>query len=130
MSTRGGRDNAKNVDGRKRHIVVDSLGLLLAVLVTAASVDDAAAAQALFARLDGQPMSKVVRMYADSKYHNFKLYEWVDANADWELSIVSPTRGLGGLGEAADSLDGRADLRLAGPLPAPDQGPREEHVVL
>ena len=39
-----GRDNAKNVNGRKRHIVVDSMGLLLAVLVTAASVDDAAAA--------------------------------------------------------------------------------------
>ena len=36
-----GRDNAKNVDGRKRHIVVDSMGLLLAVLVTAASTDDA-----------------------------------------------------------------------------------------
>src|SRR5271166_3211220 len=83
-----GRDNAKNVDGRKRHIVVDSLGLLLAVLVTAASVDDAAAAPALFARLDGQPMGKVVRMYADSKYHNFNLYEWVEANAAWDLSIV------------------------------------------
>ena len=91
-----GRDNAKNVDGRKRHIVVDSLGLLLAVLVTAASVDDAAAAQVLFARLDGQPMSKVVRMYADSKYHNFKLYEWVDANADWELSIVRRPEGSEG----------------------------------
>src|SRR4051794_11033842 len=39
-----GRDNAKNVDGRKRHIVVDSMGLLLAVLVTAADVDDARAA--------------------------------------------------------------------------------------
>src|SRR5437868_11423196 len=33
---RRGRDNAKNVNGRKRHIVVDSMGLLLAVLVTAA----------------------------------------------------------------------------------------------
>ncbi len=32
-----GRDNAKNVDGRKRHIVVDSMGLLLAVLVTLAA---------------------------------------------------------------------------------------------
>src|SRR5262249_4606732 len=38
-----GRDNAKNVDGRKRHIVVDSMGLLLAVLVTAASVAGAPA---------------------------------------------------------------------------------------
>src|SRR5450631_3650284 len=83
-----GRDNAKNVDGRKRHIVVDSMGLLLAVLVTAASVDDAKAAAELFGRLDGQPMGKVVRMYADSKYHNFDLYEWVEKNARWDLTIV------------------------------------------
>src|ERR1044072_3016548 len=61
-----GRDNAKNVDGRKRHIVVDSMGLLLAVLVTAADVDDARAATELFARLAGQPMGKVVRMYAET----------------------------------------------------------------
>jgi putative transposase len=83
-----GRDNAKNVNGRKRHIVVDSMGLLLAVLITAASVDDAAAAPALFVRLEGQPMGKVRRMYADSKYHNFALYEWVETNAAWDLEIV------------------------------------------
>ena len=83
-----GRDNAKNVDGRKRHIVVDSMGLLMAVLVTAANIDDAKAAAELFARLDGQPMSHVKRMYADSKYHNFILYEWVETNAAWELNIV------------------------------------------
>ena len=91
-----GRDNAKNVDGRKRHIVVDSLGLLLAVLVTAADVDDAQAASELFARLDGQPVSKVVRMYADAKYHNFKLYEWVEANARWDLAIVRRPKGSEG----------------------------------
>ena len=83
-----GRDNAKNVDGRKRHIVVDSMGLLLGVLVTAADVDDAHAAPELFRRLDGQPMSRVGRMFADNKYHNFKLYEWVDGHAPWELQIV------------------------------------------
>src|SRR4051794_12483882 len=66
-----GRDNAKNVDGRKRHVIVDSMGLLLAVLVTAADVDDARAAQELFGRLDGQPVSKVGQMFADSKYHNY-----------------------------------------------------------
>lgn len=91
-----GRDNAKNVDGRKRHIVVDSMGLLLAVLVTAASVDDARAASDLFARLDGQPVGKVVRMYADSKYHNFKLYEWVEANATWEMAIIRRPEGSKG----------------------------------
>jgi len=88
-----GRDNAKNVDGRKRHIVVDSMGLLLAVLVTGADVDDATAAQAVFARLDGQPMSRVGRMFADNKYHNHNLYQWVDENACWELVIVRRPEG-------------------------------------
>jgi putative transposase len=91
-----GRDNAKNVDGRKRHIVVDSMGLLLAVLVTAASVDDAKAAQGLFARLQGQPMGKVRRMFADNKYHNFALYEWVEDNANWDLVIVRRPDGQKG----------------------------------
>src|SRR5580693_9718347 len=69
-----GRDNFKNVDGRKRHIVVDSMGLLLA----------------------GQPMGKVRRMYADNKYHNYALYEWVETNADWELVIVRKPEGSEG----------------------------------
>ena len=91
-----GRDNAKNVDGRKRHIVVDSMGLLLAVLVTAASADDGAAASQLFARLEGQPMGKVTRMFADSKYHNLKLYEWVDEHTQWALTIVRRPEGKKG----------------------------------
>lgn len=91
-----GRDNAKNVDGRKRHIVVDGMGLLLAVLVTAASVDDARAASVLFARLDGQPMGKVTRMFADSKYHNFRLYEWVAEHARWGLTIIRRPEGKKG----------------------------------
>jgi transposase len=91
-----GRDNAKNVDGRKRHIVVDSMGLLRAVLVTAASTDDAQAAMELFGRLEGQPVGKVVRMFADSKYHNFALYEWVEENAPWDLVIVRRPDGSKG----------------------------------
>ena len=91
-----GRDNAKNVDGRKRHIVVDSMGLLLAVLVTAAHVDDAKAAPDLFARLDNQPVSRVRRMYADGKYHNYALYAWVEANAHWSVDIVRRPAGAKG----------------------------------
>ncbi len=91
-----GRDNAKNVDGRKRHIIIDGMGLLLAVLVTAASVDDARAAQTLFARLDGQPASRLRRMFADNKYHNHNLYEWVEGHVDWKLSIVRRLKGQRG----------------------------------
>ena len=72
------------------------MGLLLAVLVTAASVDDATAASPLFARLQGQPMSRVKRMFADNKYHNFTLYEWVENHAPWELVIVRRPEGKKG----------------------------------
>ncbi len=41
-------------------------------------------------------MSKVARMYGDSKYHNMKLYEWVEANAPWALTIVRRPKGSEG----------------------------------
>src|SRR5437763_7292660 len=109
-----GRDNAKNVDGRKRHIVVDSMGLLLAVLVTAASVDDAKAAQELFGRLEGQPMGKVRRMFADSKYHNYALYEWVEDNANWGLVIVRRPDGEKGWGKLPLRWTGERTLAWLG----------------
>ena len=91
-----GRDNYKNVDGRKRHIVVDSMGLLLGVLVTSAAVDDGVAARELFGRLKGQPLSQVRRMFGDSKYHNDDLYVWVEENADYKLTIVRRPEGKKG----------------------------------
>jgi transposase len=91
-----GRDNAKNVTGRKRHIVVDSLGLLLAVAVTAASVDDAAAAPVVLQQLGEQHLPRLRRVYADNKYHNHTLYGWVDDNAGWELEIVRRPKGTKG----------------------------------
>ncbi len=72
------------------------MGLLLAVLVTAASLDDATAAPPLFARLEGQPTGKVRRMYADAKYHNFRLYDWVEANANWDRAIIRRPEGRRG----------------------------------
>ena len=83
-----GRDNAKNVNGRKRHIIVDSLGLLLAVVVTSAHVDDAAAAPEALQKLAEQPLGHVRRVFADSKYHNHALYAWVADNGWYDLEIV------------------------------------------
>src|SRR3982751_6468470 len=91
-----GRDNAKGVDGRKRHVVVDSLGLLLAVVVTAASVDDAAAAPEALKRLAGQGLGKVRTVYTDSKYHNHALYGWVAENGWYELEVVRRPKGARG----------------------------------
>lgn len=80
-TTQGGEergfDGGKKVQGRKRHIVVDSLGLLLAVVVTAASVDDARAAQILFADMPGRDYPRLRVVWGDGKYHNYDLYDWV-----------------------------------------------------
>jgi putative transposase len=91
-----GRDNAKNVNGRKRHIVVDSQGLLLAVLVTAADVDDGAAAAEVLKQLADQPLGKLRLVYADSKYHNHALYVWVADNGKYDLEIVRRPAGAKG----------------------------------
>ena len=91
-----GRDNAKNVNGRKRHIIVDSLGLLLAVVVTAADADDGAAAPEALQQLQDQPLPKLRKVYADSKYHNHALYGWVRENGFYDLDIVRRPKGAEG----------------------------------
>lgn len=83
-----GRDNAKSVNGRKRHILVDSLGLLLALAVTAASVDDAAAAPQLLQTLSEPPCGHIRRVFADNKYHNHALQAWVQQQDRYRLDIV------------------------------------------
>jgi putative transposase len=72
-----GTDGGKKVRGRKRHIVVDTLGLLLAVVVTAANVDDARAAQDLFAQMPGRDYPRLEVVQADNKYHNHDLGRWL-----------------------------------------------------
>jgi putative transposase len=83
-----GYDGGKKVSGRKRHILVDSMGLLLAVLVTSAAVDDAAAAQVLLAQIDADAFPRLRKVYADNKYHNYALYEWMADNVVYRLHVV------------------------------------------
>src|SRR6476646_4475701 len=47
-----GYDGGKKIKGRKRHILVDTLGLLLAVVVTAANLDDGTHASLVLGKLD------------------------------------------------------------------------------
>src|ERR671926_1721991 len=70
-----GFDSGKLVKGRKRHLLVDTLGLLLAVVVTAASVSDPKGAKQLFKRLGGG-CKKLRRIWVDGTYRG-KLLSWV-----------------------------------------------------
>lgn len=89
-----GTDGGKKVKGRKRHILVDSLGFLIAVVVTAANVDDARAAQDIFAQVRGRDFPRLRVVYADHKYHNYALYEWLSRHRrPYHLEIKSRPKG-------------------------------------
>jgi len=93
-----GYDGGKRVGGRKRHIAVDMMGLLLGVAVTAASADDGNAASEVLRQLDDavkSPRPGVV--YADRKYENATVKEWLAARGDpFRLEIVRRPEGSEG----------------------------------
>ncbi len=91
-----GYDGGKKVKGRKRHIVVDTLGLLLAVVVTSAAVDDAEAAKEVLGCVASEAFPRLRILWADGKYHNYGLYEWLGQNAEYALEIVSRPAGARG----------------------------------
>src|SRR5712671_4002661 len=86
-----GYDGAKKLKGRKRHIVVDTLGMLLAVAVTAANVDDARGAQEVVGKLAPEAYPRLETLFGDNKYHNYDYYEWLAEHSDgkWHMEISS-----------------------------------------
>lgn len=92
-----GYDGGKKVTGRKRHVFVDTLGLLLAVSVTAASVDDAAGVPPLFTQVSPEKVPRLTKVWADSKYHNYALKDWMQQyRPTWDLEVVSRPQGAKG----------------------------------
>jgi putative transposase len=85
-----GYDGGKKITGRKRHVVVDTLGLLLAVLVTTASLDDAVAAPRVLGQLSPEMYPRLEVVWGDNKYHNHALNTWLDTESPgpWRLDIV------------------------------------------
>src|SRR5690349_8131270 len=68
-----GYDGGKRLNGRKRHIVVDTLGLLPAVVVTGAHVDDGTGAPRVLGKLSRESFPRLEKLWADNKYHNHAL---------------------------------------------------------
>jgi putative transposase len=82
-----GYDAHKNVKGRKRHLLVDTVGLPLSVYVTSADVQDRVGAQCLLAGIKVllPPLKKI---WADGAYTGEKLAGWCEEQGGWELEIV------------------------------------------
>jgi putative transposase len=82
-----GFDGGKKVKGRKRHILVDTLGLLIAVVVTSAAVQDYHGAKPVLDRVKGRcPRREVI--WADGIYEKPWLIEWVRAECGGELRVT------------------------------------------
>ena len=91
-----GYDAGKKITGRKRHIVVDSLGLLLAVMVTAASKRDAVAAADLIGSLPMALLPRLRRFWADTAYGTVALLAEVAFWGRYLLGIVRRPPGSKG----------------------------------
>ena len=80
----------KKVKGRKRHIIVDTEGLLVSVLVHSAGIQDRDAAPMVFERAELK-MCTVQVVWADQSYNSKKLRQWVDerytSKGGWRLEI-------------------------------------------
>jgi putative transposase len=90
-----GYDKGKQVKGRKRHIVVDTLGLLLVVLVHGADVQDYDGAKGVLEKLRGR-FPRLRKIWADSRYACNGLPDWVKKAFGWVLEIVRRPAGAVG----------------------------------
>jgi putative transposase len=81
-----GFDAGKKVKGRKRHLLVDTLGLVIAVVVTSANVQDDHGAKPVLESVKGRcPRLQVI--WADGIYEKQFLIDWVRTECGWELQI-------------------------------------------
>jgi putative transposase len=81
-----GYDSGKKVKGRKRHILVGTMGLLLMILVHPGNVQDRDGAKLLLTKAK-QCFSRLKLIWADGGYRG-KLVNWVLIYCHWVLEIV------------------------------------------
>jgi putative transposase len=92
-----GYDGGKKITGRKRHIVVDTMGLLLAVAVTSAAVDDGTGAPRVLEKLDKEEHPRLAKLWGDQKYRNRALDRWLAATeARYGIEVVQRPLGAKG----------------------------------
>lgn len=92
-----GYDGGKKIKGRKRHLLVDTLGLLIAVAITGANADDGTAAPRLLEKVDQQTLPRLEVIFADNKYNNKSLAAWMKKERPaWSIEIQSPPKGAKG----------------------------------
>jgi putative transposase len=90
-----GYDAGKKVSGRKRHILVDTMGNLLALVVHPAHLQDRDGAQLVLSQLSKMARLRLQRIWADGGYRG-ELVTWCHEHGSFTLDIVSPPAGQKG----------------------------------
>lgn len=83
-----GFDGGKKVKGRKRHVIVDTIGNLLSVVVNAANSDDRAGAKDAFAKLSVDTIISLQKIWADGGYSGEDFLNWVHETLQAVLEIA------------------------------------------
>ena len=92
-----GYDGGKKIKGRKRHLLVDTLGLVLAILITSAGLDDGLAAPLLLGHVTPQDFPRLLTIFADQKYHNHTLEAWIaEHRTGWRIEVKARPEGMKG----------------------------------
>jgi putative transposase len=91
-----GYDGGKRVKGRKRHILTDTLGLLLAVVVTAANVSDGRAAPRLVGRAALPTRASLLKVFGDARYHDHAFRRYLGTHTRIGLEITTRPEGSKG----------------------------------
>lgn len=92
-----GYDGGKKINGRKRHVLVDTIGLLLVVLITSAALDDGAAALKLLAQIRVDDFPRLTVIFGDSKYHNHEWHAWLQEHRPgWRIEVKKRPEGTAG----------------------------------
>jgi putative transposase len=81
-----GYDGAKKLNGRKRHVIVDTTGLLLKVVVHAADIQDREGVQQLLSPLKGV-FPRLKKVWVDQGYTG-KGRQWITQEMQWEVEVV------------------------------------------
>jgi putative transposase len=92
-----GYDGGKKINGRKRHIFVDVMGFVLAVIITAANIDDGVAATMLFKKITQERYPRLEVIWGDSKYHNLSFEAFLASERPgWRLEVKKRPKGSQG----------------------------------
>ena len=89
-----GYDAGKKINGRKRHLLVDTMGLVLMVVVHTANIQDRDGARLLFAKAKGL-FPRLQRIWADGGYAG-KLIGWLQETCGWVLEIIKRSDAVKG----------------------------------